>query len=199
MIEINNISKALPYKYFKQYFDKAISNNQENLEAVSISSLDLNSMEVESRFVNLKYINHDKWIFFTNYNSPKSKAFDTHDQVSALFYWNKINTQIRMKAKIEQCTVSLSDQHFAKRSHEKNAIAVSSKQSEAIESYEMVINNYKEVLNNNAILSSRPESWGGFSFTPYYFEFWEGSDFRLNKRVSYSLVNSKWVKAYLQP
>ena len=92
MIEINNISKALPYKYFKQYFDKAISNNQENLEAVSISSLDLNSMEVESRFVNLKYINHDKWIFFTNYNSPKSKAFDTHDQVSALFYWNKINT-----------------------------------------------------------------------------------------------------------
>ena len=39
------------------------------------------------RFVNLKFIDNDKFIFFTNYNSPKSLAFETHNQISGLFFW----------------------------------------------------------------------------------------------------------------
>ena len=30
--------------------------------------------------------------------------------------------------------------------------------------------------------TARPDFWGGFSFVPYYFEFWQGHKNRLNKR-----------------
>ena len=56
--------------------------------------------EVEARYVNLKYIDNNEWIFFSNYLSPKANQFESHDQVSILIYWASINTQIRMKAKI---------------------------------------------------------------------------------------------------
>ena len=34
-------------------------------------------------------------------------------------------------------------------------------------------------------LFDRPSNWGGYSFKPYYFEFWEGHKSRLNKRNVY--------------
>ena len=79
----------------------------------------------------------------------------------------------------------------------KNKIAVSSNQSEKIGSYEDVIKNYNEV--NNKTLYERPEYWGGYSFIPYYFEFWEGHESRINKRTAFDLINSCWDKYTLQP
>ena len=44
-----------------------------------------------------------------------------------------------------------------------------------------------------------PEYWGGFSFTPYYFEFWEGHESRLNKRNVYEIGAEGWGHSILQP
>ena len=38
---------------------------------------------------------------------------------------------------------------------------------------------------------------GGYSFSPYYFEFWDGHKSRVNKRYVYELVKNKWVEYYL--
>ena len=181
MFKINNISPTQPYKIFIKYLDKASFSGQSCIDAMSISSFNNELMEVDSRFVNLKYINGDEWIFFTNYNSPKAIAFECHNQISALFYWDKINLQIRIKAKISKCSEELSNAHFDGRAPEKNAIAISSKQSQPIESYEKVISNYHIAMENIQMLKKRPSNWGGFSFIPYYFEFWEGHKSRINK------------------
>ena len=45
-------------------------------------------MEVSSRYVNVKYINQDKF-FFTNYNSIKAKDFLDHKQIAAVFFGTK--------------------------------------------------------------------------------------------------------------
>ena len=84
--------------------------------------------------------------FFSNYNSPKSLQFQMHEQISALFYWDKLNFQLRIKAKVKKSNKSFSDAHFKKRSKEKNALSISSAQSEEISSYEDVINKYNSVL-----------------------------------------------------
>ena len=64
-----------PIKKFQEYYNNALNKNQANIEAIAISSY--NSFEglVDSRFVNLKYLLNDEWVFFTNYNSPKAKQF----------------------------------------------------------------------------------------------------------------------------
>ena len=198
MITFSNSNSEIPYIKLKQKYNDALNLNQKNIEAISISSYSSESKEVNSRFVNLKFIDNNNFIFFSNYNSPKSREFKEHNQITALLYWNTINTQVRLKATIKKTSNEFNQTYFANRSEQKNALAISSNQSDSIDSFESVIRNYNKSLKLDN-LKECPEYWGGYSFTPYYFEFWEGSDFRLNKRVSYSLVNSKWVKAYLQP
>ena len=199
MFEIKNINNSEPYLKFESYFSEALKAGQSNPEVICISSLNTEKCEVESRFVNLKYIINNEWIFFSNYNSEKARNFDKHNQITALLYWNKINVQIRIKAKIRKSSDSFSDYHFDKRTKEKNALSISSYQSTKIDSYEKVTTNYKEVLNNEVLLSKRPEYWGGYSFVPYYFEFWEGHEARLNKRIVFSYDNESWNSFILQP
>ena len=198
MIDFSDICSSKPYEIFKDYYSKALLNDQKSIEAIAISSFNKTINEVESRFVNLKYINDQEWIFFSDYSSKKAQDFKGHDQISALFLWQSINVQIRIKANIKKTDKKFSDTHFKKRSDKKNALAISSNQSRPINSYQDVVENYKHTLDSKD-LSIRPEGWGGFSFYPYYFEFWEGNDSRLNKRDVYEIIDNKWHHYFLQP
>tara|TARA_B100000212_G_C27374433_1_gene534055 strand:- start:54 stop:650 length:597 start_codon:yes stop_codon:yes gene_type:complete len=198
MIEIIKNNNCPPYLDFFKYYNDALSTKQKNIEAICISSYNKNTGEVESRYVNLKYINNDEWIFFSNYESPKSNNFFKHPQISALFYWQNIDVQIRIKARISKTDQNFSDLHFEKRDRKKNALAISSKQSMKIESYTKVKENFLKIYNSASELK-RPSHWGGFTFVPYYFEFWEGHKSRLNKRKTYTYLNEGWKKEYLQP
>ena len=199
MITFKNLNSATPYKKFLSFYKEAIEKNQPNIEAVSISSFDREINEVQSRFVNLKYIIDDEWIFFSNYQSPKAKSFESHDQITALFYWNTTNIQTRIKANIYKSTQIISDMHFNNRSNEKNIIAVISNQSKKINSPDDVKNKFDEVVTSKNFFDSRPDYWGGYSFNPFYFEFWKGDDNRQNKREVYELKKNSWEKSYLQP
>ena len=198
MIKFNNLNQEKPYLLLKRKYDKALHANQKNIEAISIASYNNKKQEVDSRYVNLKFIKNDEFIFFSNYGSPKAYSFNTHNQIAALFYWSSINIQIRMKAKIKQTSMEFNQKYFFDRSKEKNALAISSNQSKIIESYSQVKENYKKSLEKDD-LRKCPEYWGGFSFTPYYFEFWEGHESRINKREVFNKIDGLWKKSYLQP
>ncbi|MDA9644300.1 pyridoxamine 5'-phosphate oxidase family protein [Pseudomonadota bacterium] len=199
MIQISKIGLQEPYKIFNRLYQAAQTAGQKSIEAVSISSFDPAKYEVESRYVNLKYIIGNEWIFFSNYLSPKAIQFEAHDQISALFYWGAINSQIRLKATIKKTSVDFSDNHFQSRTKEKNALAVSSNQSEQIDSFDSVKDNFYKTLASMDSVSKRPDYWGGYSFTPYYFEFWEGHDNRLNQRHVFSMEEDSWSEFLLQP
>ena len=198
MIEFKSLCSDDPYILLKEKYDIALKAGQQNIEAIAISSFDKKKMEVDSRFVNLKFIDGKKFIFFSNYNSPKSIAFQSHDQICALFYWSSVDIQIRLKAKIEKTKVEFNQEYFKKRSIDKNALAISSNQSQGIKSYEQVLLKYNEIKDTND-LKKCPDYWGGFSFIPYYFEFWEGRESRLNKRKVFKFTDDKWKSFILQP
>ena len=198
MIKFDNLEQSKPFLKLRAKYDDAFSKGQKNIEALSLSSYNLINKEVESRFVNLKYIEGNKFIFFTNYNSPKAIAFDSHSQVAALLYWSKINLQIRLKAKIKKMPYKFNQRHFLSRSEEKNALAISSYQSQIINSYSKVKENFNKSLKYDD-LNKCPKYWGGFCFTPYEIEFWEGNEFRLNKRDLYKKEDNKWKHFILQP
>ena len=198
MIIVREKNKSEPYKVFYNYLDKAMKVEQPTVDAITISSYNKTLCEVDARYVNLKYILNDEWIFFSNYNSKKSKDFYSHDQISALLYWDRINVQIRMKAKIKKTSDEYNQKYFFDRSEKKNALAISSNQSKPIVSYSLVKKNYKQSLETDD-LKKCPEYWGGYSFTPYYFEFWEGHQSRLNKRDVYEINGKDWIHSILQP
>jgi pyridoxamine 5'-phosphate oxidase len=154
--------------------------------------------EVDSRYVNLKFILNDEFIFFSNYNSSKAFSFNSHNQIAALLYWSSINVQIRMKAQIKKTSKEFNQKYFFDRSKEKNALAISSNQSKPIESYSQVKENYNKSLESDN-LKKCPKYWGGYSFIPYYFEFWEGHESRINKREVFDKTDSIWKHSFLQP
>ena len=198
MIMFLNDNSSIPFLEFKNKYNQAIKAKQSSVEAVCISSFNNTSSEVNSRYVNLKVIDNDKFIFFSNYNSPKAIQFNQHDQISSVFYWDTLNIQIRMRSKIYKSSKAISDTHFNSREHKKNALSISSMQSRPINNYADVVKKYNKVLNKKK-LSSRPLYWGGFSFVPYFFEFFEGHESRINKRTSFELNNGIWKKYTLEP
>jgi len=198
MIQFNNLNHETPYLLFKEKYDAAANAGQKGIEAISISSYNKETSEIDSRYVNLKFITNDEFIFFSNYDSPKASSFNSHDQIAALVYWPSINVQIRMKAKIKKTSNEFNQKYFFDRSEEKNALAISSNQSKPINSYNQVKENYNTSLKNDD-LKKCPEFWGGYSFVPYYFEFWEGHESRLNKREVYEKSDDSWKHIILQP
>ncbi len=198
MIEFIEPCISEPYKKLSEFYKQALKKKQINIEAINISSYSKALNEVNSRYVNLKYVMNKEFIFFSNYESPKSNEFTEHNQMSAAIYWNSINVQIRMKAMIKRTSKSFNNKYFKNRSKDKNALAISSNQSNVVDSYEIILKNYQHSLEFDN-LNKCPSYWGGYSFIPYYFEFWEGHKFRINKRNSYTKKNSKWIQSILQP
>ena len=138
-------------------------------------------------------------LFFSNYNSPKAKAFHSHNQIAVLFFWPSINTQIRMKAFIKKTSKEYNQAYFSKRSPEKNALAISSNQSQQISDFDKVIKQYNHT-KEKMDLETCPEYWGGFSFTPNEIEFWVGNKFRINQRDLYKKDKSdSWTHCILEP
>ena len=198
MIIFLNNNNFLPYIRLREKYNEAVSADQILIEAMSVSSYNSILNEVNSRYVNLKFVDNNKFIFFSNYNSTKSKEFESHKQISATIHWPNIKCQIRMKANIKKTSSTYNEKYFRKRSHEKNALAISSNQSARIDSYDDVLQKYNHIRQKED-LSVCPNYWGGFAFKPYYFEFWEGNESRINKRVVYELKNNLWDEYFLEP
>lgn len=198
MIKFSSINQDLPYQLFKNFYDEALEAGQKAIEAISISSYNPKKDEVDSRYVNLKFVINDEFIFFSNYDSQKAYSFNSHNQISALIYWSSINVQIRMRAKIKKTPTKFNNEYFSFRSLEKNALAISSEQSKPINSFMEIQKKYNKSLMNDD-LTKCPDYWGGYSFMPYEIEFWKGDKFRLNKRDLYKKNKNAWDHFILQP
>tara|TARA_Y100000766_G_C18914986_1_gene610636 strand:+ start:473 stop:1069 length:597 start_codon:yes stop_codon:yes gene_type:complete len=198
MINFKGKNNSEPLKEFKKFYKEALSKNQKNIEAIAISSFSSKMNEVDSRFVNLKFFIDENFIFFSNYNSPKGYQFTSHDQISALIFWSSINVQIRIKALIEKTPNDFSDKYFKNRDKNKNALAISSNQSQPVASFREIKKNYINVLSEGNT-SKRPKYWGGYLCKPYSYEFWKGHKNRLNKRQLFFKNNSTWESKILQP
>ncbi len=199
MISFIETKDIEPIKLYKSFYDRAIDSNQEHIEAMCISSFDFDNNQPEARFVNLKFIKGSEFIFFSNYKGPKANQFKKNKNISAIFFWNKIYTQIKLKGEIFKTDKLFSDKYFSERSPEKNALAISSNQSQVINSYDLVIEKYKDAYENKD-LKKRPDYWGGYSFIPNYYEFWKGNSKRLNERIVFKKEsNDSWTKIFLEP
>ena len=72
MIKFLNLSSEKPYLQFKSAYQAALDNGQKGIEAISVSSFNKEANEVEARYVNLKYVDANEWIFFQITTLPKA-------------------------------------------------------------------------------------------------------------------------------
>ena len=73
MIKFNNLNQSMPYQLLKKKYDEAVDAGQKGIEAISISSYNKELNIVDSRFVNLKFINNDEFVFLVIMNHQKQQ------------------------------------------------------------------------------------------------------------------------------
>lgn len=185
-----------PYEQFGWWLEEATESGILEPNAMALSTANIQGRP-SSRIVLLKAFDENGFVFYTNYNSRKGKELGANQFASLLFFWDKLERQVRIEGTIEKVHADLSEKYFASRPFESRLSAIVSAQSEEIPSREYLEDRLEEMKQTGE--TKRPESWGGYLLKADYFEFWQGRASRLHDRIVYEMENGAWRIKRLAP
>jgi pyridoxamine 5'-phosphate oxidase len=190
-----------PFMLFEQWFSE-VDQHFPKIEtnAMTLSTMDA-SGHPKGRVVLLKQFSSEGFVFYTNYQSEKGKALESHPKASLSFHWEGAERQVIIKGSAEKIAAESSDAYFNSRPRGSQLGAHASHQSLVIESRSAIENNLKmleEKFKDQPI--PRPKFWGGFIVKPIEVEFWQGRANRLHDRIRYQLQKDfNWSIERLSP
>jgi pyridoxamine 5'-phosphate oxidase len=189
-----------PFAQFQLWFDDAVHSDILDPNAMTLATCHNN--KPTARVVLLKGVDTRGFVFFTNYHSKKGNDIESNPHASLLFYWDKLERQVRIEGVAEKIDEKNSDEYFNSRPKGSRIGALASPQSTVIESRETIEKRVAELEEKYKDVEQiqRPSYWGGYRLVPHYFEFWQGRSNRLHDRIAYELTdNSAWKIFRLAP
>jgi pyridoxamine 5'-phosphate oxidase len=198
ILEINKVDPD-PIEQFKSWMDASIENGIKEPNAMHLSTVTPENRP-SSRIVLLKGIDNG-FVFFTNYESKKSRDLLSNPFASLTFFWPEMERQVRIEGSVEKVSQEESDEYFLSRPLESQIGAWASPQSEEIPDRDF-LEKRKEAMEsrfaNEKIV--RPSHWGGFRLLADKIEFWQGGPGRLHDRILYTVTPGKsWTIKRLAP
>jgi pyridoxamine 5'-phosphate oxidase len=187
-----------PFLLFDNWFKNAKESGVLEPNAMAVSTF--TNQKVHSRILLLKDYSSRGFSFFTNYDSNKGKQLAKKPFASILFFWDKLERQIRIEGKIKKLSSKESNEYFQSRPVESQIGAWTSEQSKVIPSREVLeerFSYYKKKFEGKKI--SKPKNWGGYILIPESFEFWQGRPSRLHDRIEFIRSGQKWSRRRLSP
>jgi pyridoxamine 5'-phosphate oxidase len=181
-----------PYDLFNVWIKQAFEVDKDNANAFVLSTVSKDLIP-SSRVVLLRGFTEEGLVFFTNYDSQKSKDILINNNVTSNFFWPQLEKQIRISGTASKLQKEKSDEYFNNRPLESKLGAIISNQSSIIPldyDFSAKIEEYKS--NNTSSSIIRPENWGGFIIKVNLFEFWQGRPSRLHDRLCYNLESGRW-------
>lgn len=190
-------SPANPMELFNVWLKEAIDHQLTEAYAMVLATCVDN--KPSQRVVYVREVHSDGLVFFTNYLSKKGVEIKQNPNGSLCFFWAEIERQIRLEGTIDFAEKNISDNYFNARPRNSKIGSWASEQSKLIESRSVLddrMNEYESKFPNEV---PRPDHWGGYKFTPTYFEFWQGRPSRLHDRICYQIENGVWKKFRIAP
>ena len=188
-----------PFDQFGVWFKEAMSSDCKEPNAMTVCTA-TKSGEPNGRILLLKHFNEDGFVFFTNYESVKGSEFAENPQAVLVFFWEKLERQVRIYGKIEKTSVEESDEYFRSRPIKSRAGAWVSEQSKPLRSRWSIVRKFVAFLTKHPDGDiPLPPFWGGYRLIPDKFEFWQGRQSRLHDRIAYDKDGAKWRKTRLNP
>lgn len=186
-----------PFVQFEIWMKQALKAELTLPNAMSLATSDENGIGV--RTVLLKTFDEHGFVFFTNYNSKKSKQINNNSKTAALFPWLDLERQVKISGKAEKISVAESSQYFATRPLDSKLGAWASKQSSVLTSRQALLSQLKLVEKRFDGEVPLPDFWGGYRIVPETIEFWQGRKNRLHDRFIYIKKNNNWKINRLAP
>jgi pyridoxamine 5'-phosphate oxidase len=188
-----------PINQFKKWFDEAVRSEQPDPEAMTLSTATMDG-RVTARIVLLKGCDERGFVFFTNYESRKSRELMSNPRAALTFYWHALHRQIRIEGGVRKVDPDESEAYFQTRPRGSQIGAWASPQSEEIVDRAFLEQKVSEIearFNEHPL--DCPPFWGGFRVTPERIEFWQGRENRLHDRILYTLQDDVWRISRLAP
>lgn len=188
-----------PIAQFKAWFDDAIAANLPLPEAMTLATATADG-KPSARMVLLKQVDEDGFVFFTNYQSAKADQLDANPYAALVFYWPRLDRQVRVEGSVIRTSAEESRDYFKTRPRESQIGAWASAQSEVIDSREALEQRARELEEQYRDREiDCPEHWGGYRLTPERIEFWKSRVGRLHDRILYERGSDGWTISRLAP
>ena len=170
--------------------------------AALVSSVDAEG-NPNARVILIKDVSNKGFVFYTNYQSQKGKELFHNNKGHLTWYSRAQGVSIRIQGKVQKIDSSISDNYFASRDRNAQISASISKQSETVESREVLDAEFKKfAVEYEGKEIPRPDHWGGVIIQPEKVEVWKSRDdykTRLHDRIVFTLSNDQWTKSRLYP
>jgi pyridoxamine 5'-phosphate oxidase len=153
-----------------------------------------------ARIVLYKGPYEDGLTFFTSYGSRKGAELRAGAPAALVFWWDRLERQVRVEGHVDKVPRELSDRYFRNRPRLSQLSALTSKQSRLVDSraaLEQRLAENEKKLEGKEV--PRPDDWGGYVLRPDCFEFWQGQVGRLHDRLVYRKDGARWKVERLEP
>ena len=188
-----------PLIQFKLWFEEAVASGIILPEAMALATVTKDGKPAV-RMILQKGIEHGGVVFFTNYNSPKAKQLSENPYAEAVFFWDRLQRQVRIEGRVEKISEEESDQYWRTRPRDSQIAGSVSNQSQILESREVLEKKFEDIkkrVGEGEI--PRPKFWGGYCLMPEKIEFWQGMPNRMHDRFLYIKKGDQWQIVRLAP
>lgn len=200
MTDLSGLPPADPLPILGEWLERAAGlSDRPNPHSLVLSTTGANG-RADARVVLLKHYD-DKLgylVFYTNYLSAKGRQLAACPEASALFHWDRLGLQARVRGPVVMSPASESDAYFATRGWESRLAAWASDQSRPVSSRADLAARMNEAAarfgGDPADWSksappetvTRPPHWGGYRLWARSVELWMQGEARLHDRISWS-------------
>ncbi len=191
---------ANPLPVFRQWLDRAAAlEDRPNPHSLVLSTTGAGGRP-DARVVLLKHFEEQAgWlVFYTNYRSAKGRQLAALSEACAVFHWDRLGLQARIRGPVLASPAEESDAYFATRGWQSQLAAWASDQSSLLASRDEIDarmnetaarfggsrNDWSRSAPSEAV--TRPPFWGGYRLFARTVELWTQGQSRLHNRVLWS-------------
>jgi pyridoxamine 5'-phosphate oxidase len=193
-------SDSDPLLLFREWWEMSrTASTSKHPGAVCLSTVDEHGVP-EGRFVDLKELSDQGFVFGTHLDSPKVRALAANPSVGLTFWWDYVERQVRVVGRAERLSDAAADALFATRPREARITSWASQQSAPLldsAAFEQRLSDTHRRFADTDI--PRPQHWGAYRVVPARIEFLEFRESRIHVRTLFERVPTGWRRSLLQP
>lgn len=188
-----------PMRELERWIDAAREAGMLEPTAMTLATAGADGLPA-ARVVLFKGLHENCPTFYTNYASRKGQMLAENPHAALVFWWDRLERQVRIEGRVEKLPRAVSEAYFASRPRDSQLSAAVSRQSRPVASRDVLEARMAEAAERfgDAPIPC-PEQWGGYRLLPTRVELWQGRHGRAHDRLLYEQASSGWRILRLEP